>query len=557
MSRIYRNDSITTLEYTEETKRSLYSMFTYSVSHAGESANAVQYFGNHISYGELKRLIDECAAGLIRIGVKKGDYVTIFLPNIPQCVIAVYAVNRIGAICNLVHPLSTKNEIEYAVGLTNSRFILTFELNEGICSRLKARIIRCRTPEYFPKNPKGFMMKTVYNHSVRKSKRADYTIEWSEVMKRGRGYLKNNNLPEDTVKADDIAAIMYTGGTTGPSKGAMMSNSAVNYVTIQLLMPKINGTPHIGDAFLSVLPVFHAFGLAVVIHAPLSSGMRAILSPRFNVKECSGLILKEKIAVIAGVPAMYERMYPLLKGKDLSFVRYIVSGGDKVSSDLVERYNKILDGHTQFLPGYGLTEACGACMLTEEGYKEFEEGCVGVPLEGTQVCIVSPGTTEVLNETEEGELCIIGPSLMRGYFKDEKASADVLRKHDDGKIWLHTGDIVRFGKGRNIIFRSRYKRLVKVNGFNVYPTLIENTIEKCPLVKEVCAVGVPWKTDTRIKLYVTLNEDSDRTAKSEKIMEFAKSNLNHWSCPFEVEVLNEMPLTKMNKTDYRVLEKRG
>lgn len=531
-------------------------MFSYSVSHAGESANAIQYFGRLISYGELSRLIDECAAGFLSIGVKKGDYVTIFLPNIPQCVIAVYAVNRIGAVCNIVHPLSTKEEIEYAVSLTNSRFILTFELNEGLCSRIKARIIRCRTPEYFPKNPKGFVMKTVYNRSVRDSKKADYVLEWSEFMKKGRDYLNVTELPEDNVTEDDVAAIMYTGGTTGPSKGAMITNRAVNYVTTQLLVPRINGTPHIGDAFLSVLPVFHAFGLAVVIHAPLSSGMRAILSPRFNVKECSRLILKEKIAIIAGVPAMFERMYPLLKSKDLSFIRYIVSGGDKVSADLVERYNKILNG-TQFLPGYGLTEACGACMLTELGYEEFEEGCIGVPLEGTEICIVSPGTTEVLSETEEGELCIIGPSLMNGYYKNEEASKEVLRKHDDGRVWLHTGDIVRFGKGRNVLFRSRYKRLVKVNGFNVYPTLIENTIEKCPLVKEVCAVGVPWKTDTRIKLYVTLNEDGDRKDKSEKIMEFARASLNHWSCPFEVTVLDEMPLTKMNKTDYRVLEKRG
>ncbi|MDD2470242.1 MAG: long-chain fatty acid--CoA ligase, partial [Methanocorpusculum sp.] len=368
MSRpVYRNDAKTELEYTDETKQSLYSMLTYGIEHAGRQAIAVQYFDNRITYGELYDQVSACAAGLLARGVKKGDYITIFLPNIPQCIIAVYAVNRIGAICNMVHPLSTLAEIKHAVDLTESKLIFTFELNEGLAAGMDIDIIRCRTPGYFPKNPKGFVMKTVYSYSVRKSaKAAARVLEWSDLLAEGQKNLRTKPLPPCDVKADDTAVIMYTGGTTGPAKGVMISNWSVNYVTTRLLLENVTRTAHIGDGFLAILPLFHAFGLAVCIQAPLSSGMRVMLAPRFNDKECSKLLLKEKVAYVIGVPAMYERMYPYLKGHDLSFMKHVVCGGDWVSHDLAYRYNDILGkdkGGAEFRPGYGLTEACGTCSL--------------------------------------------------------------------------------------------------------------------------------------------------------------------------------------------------
>ncbi len=554
---VYRNDAVTQFEFSADTQRSLYSMFLYGERHGSPDADALWYFTTRISYAGLHEMIDAFAAGLIQTGVKKGDFVTVFLPNIPQCVVAVYAINRIGAVANMVHPLSTRSELEYCLNLTGSRFVLAFEANEFLCDGFEVTVIRCLTPEFFPKNPKGLIMKMVFNHSMRDAKRISGAVLWTDILKDGRDFLtRGGALPEDTTKSSDIAAVMYTGGTTGDPKGVMLSNAAINASTSEMILEKLDNAPHIGYAFLSVLPVFHAFGLSIVIHAPLSGGMRAVLLPRFNAKECAKVILTEKIEILAGVPAMFERMYPLVKDADLSFVKHMVSGGDTVSPELVGRYNALLKG-TQFLPGYGLTEACGACLLTKPGYDEFPEGCVGQPLRKNTVCLVTPGTDVVVPDTEEGELCIRGPMLMDGYYKNEAATAGVMRRHADGLVWLHTGDVVTIDADHNIIFKSRFKRMVKVNGYNVYPTMIETAMEKCPLVSGVCAVAIPWKTDTRMKLYVTLaNPAGDRAAVTQDILAFARAHLNRWSCPVKVEVLDAMPMTKMSKTDYKALEKR-
>ncbi len=558
-TRIYRNDSITKLEYTDETKRSLYTMLTYGGTHAGPEATAIQYYNNHINYASLMDQVHACAAGFILHGVKKGDFVTVFLPNIPQSVIAAYAINRIGAICNLVHPLSTMDELRYAVELTESKVALTFELNEELCSYLNVEVIRCKTPAYFPSGIKGLIMKTVYNHTVRHAKKTTgRSTEWEGLLAEGRESLKTMPLPPHEVRSSDTAVIMYTGGTTGPSKGVMLSNTSVNYLATELIYDYVQGISHIGDGFLAVLPIFHAFGLAVCIHTPLSSGMRVVLCPRFDAKECARIVVEEKMAFLCGVPAMYERMYPYLKGKDLSCVKHLVCGGDRVSIDLTYRYNDILGkehGGAEFRPGYGLTEAGGACVITGVHYTSLKEGDVGIPFKRTEICIVTPGTTDVLPNTEEGELCMLGPAVMTGYYKNPEETANVLRMHADGRVWLHTGDIVSIDEGDNINFRCRYKRLVKVNGYNVYPLMIEAVMEKCPVISQSCAMGTPWKADTRIKLYVTLSKKMDPEAAIKDIVAFAKENLNHWSVPVSISILEKMPVTKMNKTDYKALEK--
>ena len=552
---VYRDDSITTFEYSEETLRSLYSMFCYGYRHGGPQAEALWYFDTRISYQELMDSVHAFAAGLVQEGVKKGDYVTIFLPNIPQCVIAVYAVNRLGAVCNLVHPLSTRQELEYCVKLTDSRLILAFDQNAKLCEGLGAKIICCDTTTYFPKSPKGFVLRYGYKFLNRKIAKSAEAKAWTAVFAAGKQYLKEGgSLPEDTMTAEDTAAVMYTGGTTGDPKGVVLSNAAVNASTSEMILEKLDNAPHIGYAFLSVLPVFHAFGLSIVIHAPLSGGMRCILMPNFDTKKCAKTILQEKIEIIAGVPAMFERMYPLLKDADLSFIKHMVSGGDKVSPEMVARYNAIMN--TQFLPGYGLTEACGACLLTKLGYDEFPEGCVGRPLRKNTLCLVEPGTTTVVTDAGEGELCIRGPMLMDGYYKNPEATADVMRLHDDGLVWLHTGDVVTLDEEQNVIFKSRYKRMLKVNGYNVYPTIIENVMEKCPAIAEVCAVGMPWKNgDTRVKLFVTLaDKNADEAAAVAEIKEYALSQMNRWHQPKVIRVIEKLPMTKMNKVDYKLLE---
>ena len=535
-------------------------MLKYGAERAGDDLPALAYYGNHISYGQLLDDVHACAAGLRAHGVKRGDFVTIFLPNIPQCVVAVYAVNLIGAVCNMVHPLSTTGETGYAVDLTESKYVLTCEINEAVCSGMDVEIIRCRTPSYFPKTPKGYLMGWMYRRAVRKCLNGENVrriTEWDDLLVEGRAVVAASGIPEMVGSPDDTAVIMYTGGTTGTAKGVMLSNFAVNTVAVQLVVGIGGEDICVGDGFLAILPMFHAFGLAVTAHTPLSAGLKVVLLPRFNAKECAHAILSEKTAYIAGVPAMYERMYSEFEGKDLSFIKLIVAGGDSVSGSLINRYNQLLrQGNcmVKFRPGYGLTEACSVCALTEDGYRTVPTGCVGIPLMGNKVCTVEPGTINVLPDGEEGELCLFSGAVMTGYYRNQEASEAVLRRHEDGNIWLHTGDIVKITPNGDICFRSRYKRMVKVNGYNVYPMMIEEVMQTHPDVKEVCAIGIPWKHDTRIKLYVTLKRKMDPAEAERKLIEYAMGRLNRWSIPAAVEIVASLPRTKMEKTDYRALE---
>lgn len=537
-------------------------MLRYGAELAGNDRPAVAYYGNHLSYGRLLEEVHACAAGLRAHGVQPGDFVTIFLPNLPQCVVALYAVNMIGAVCNMVHPLSTTGETGYAVDLTESKYVLTCEINEAVCSGMNVEIIRCKTTAYFPKTMKGYLMGWVYRRAVRKclnGEKVRKITEWDDLIADGRAAVAASGIPDPVGEPKDTAVIMYTGGTTGTSKGVMLSNFAINAIAVQLVVGIGGEDIRVGDGFLAILPMFHAFGLAVAVHTPLSAGLMVALLPRFDAEECAHTILKEKTAYIAGVPAMYERMYCEFVGKDLSFIKLIVAGGDSVSGDLINRYNQLLrQGNctVKFRPGYGLTEACSVCALTADSYRAVLPGCVGIPLMGNKVCTVEPGTTNVLPNGAEGELCLSSDAVMTGYYRNPEATTAVLREHEDGRVWLHTGDIVKITQTGDICFRSRYKRMVKVNGYNVYPMIIEEVMQTHPDVEEVCAIGIPWKRDTRIKLYVTLKRKMDPAEAERKLIEYAVGRLNRWSIPASVEIVAALPRTKMEKTDYRALEEQ-
>ena len=506
--------------------------------------------------------VDAFAAALVSREVKAGDAVTIITPNIPQGVVAIYAVNRIGAVANMVHPLSSLQEVQYAIDLTGSKIVLTVELNEELVSDRDVEVIRCKTGGYFPGTPVGTVMKVGYGIALSKygkAKNVRKITAWDDCIKEGKKLLaKGFVLPEEKGKAEDTAVLMYTGGTTGQSKAVMISNYALNSISMQMLVEVGEGNTDVEDGFLALLPIFHAFGLAVCIHAPMISGMKVVLVPRFETKGCFKQIKREHVLFIPGVPAMFERLYPMLQDYDLSDVKLVVSGGDRVSNDLTDKYNKLLkknNAKVKFRAGYGLTESCGACVLTPNEYGFLPNGCIGVPLGGVEVCLTVPGTTESAAEGEEGELCYFGPGMMTGYYKNPEATAEVLRKHDDGRVWLHTGDVVQMDDGM-ICFRSRHKRMIKVNGYNVYPSLIEDAIIEHPSVRQVCAVATPYKDDRRIKLFVVPEEGANIETLEAELIAFAEDKVNRWSVPKKVEIIDALPLTKMNKIDYMTLQEQ-
>ncbi|MDO5845023.1 MAG: class I adenylate-forming enzyme family protein [Methanocorpusculum sp.] len=552
---IYRDDSVTTWEYNPQRQKTVYDALVYGAEHATHKATAMEYYGRRLTYGELLKEIDACAFGLAKLGVKKGDCVTIFLPNIPQCLISIYAVSKLGAICNMLHPQSTKNELLHALSLTESKIILTFELNESLCSNMEgATIVRCKVPEYFPKNIKSVALKSAYLFSIRTAKQSVGTkvVEWSDLIKDCGHVEKAESDIEDT------AMVMYTGGTTGHSKGVMLSNRAINYAMSIIIGENVCGLPHIGDRSLVVLPMFHAYGFILSLHSPICAGICAVLVPKFSPSECAKMILENKIEYIMGVPSMYERMYPYFEGHDMSYVRQPLSGGDTVSVELVNKYNALLKNSiVNFRQGYGLTEISGGVFVMPATYDNYKEGCVGRVFTGNEICVVEPGTINVLPEGEEGELCVSGPVLMSGYCNNPEATKKVMLEHDDGKIWLHTGDVASVDETGLVYFRSRCKRMIKVKGINVYPSIIENVVEKCSVVAKACAVCVTSENGPVIKLYVVLKKLPWRMSPEEaveNIKKFAREQLNDWSQPKDVAVVKEMPMTKMQKVDFIALE---
>ncbi|HJJ33303.1 MAG TPA: class I adenylate-forming enzyme family protein [Methanocorpusculum sp.] len=553
----------TPLSYAEEDKRTLYQALLYGHRRAGDQAAALVYFGRRMTWKRFLEEVDAAAAAMISRGVKKGDTVTIYTPNIPQGVIAVYAANRIGAVSNMVHPLSTAEEALYAIDLAESKLVFTVELNEELVSGRKIDVIRCKTGGYFPSNPKGLVLKGGYAFALRKYRPAhdvNSVTSWTDFLKEGKDKLRAGFvLPEDDGKAKDTAVIMYTGGTTGTSKGVMLSNYAINTISIQMLIDVGQGRTDVGDGFLAILPIFHAFGLAVTVHAPLISGMKMVLVPRFDPKGCFKQIKKEHVLFISGVPALFERMYPYFKNYNLSKVKLMVSGGDKVPEALTKKYNDLLirDGaDCRFRAGYGLTEASGTCTLSPVNSENLPGGCIGKPFTGSRIIIVKPGTTEEVAEGEEGELCFFGPTIMNGYLKNEEATNAVLIRHPDGNTWLHTGDVAAFAPDGNIVFHSRIKRMIKVNGYNVYPMMIEEVFQRHPAVKQVCAVSTPYKNDRKIMLFVVINDGYNPNTIEKELIPYAKDKLNRWSLPVRVAVIDEMPMTKFAKVDYRLLEKQ-
>lgn len=549
------------LNYSEEDKRTLYQALLYGYRRAGSDfETALAYFNRHITWKRFIEVIDEAAAAMIGRGVKPGDRVTIFTPNIPQSVIALYAINRIGAIANMVHPLSTTEEALYAIDLTESKLVFTTELNEECVSGRDIEVIRCKTGRYFPCSPRGLFLRAGYGFALRhygKAHDVKSITDWDAFLKEGKDKLKDGfTLPPDAGKPEDTAVIMYTGGTTGTSKGVMLSNYAVNTISIQCLYGVGCGTTCVGDGFLSILPIFHAFGLAITVHAPLISAMKVVLVPRFDPKGCFRQIKREHILFISAVPALFERMYPYFEKYNLNKIKLMVSGGDKVSDQLSRKYNDLLIrdyANIRFRAGYGLTEASG-CVMLSPASENLPPGCIGRPFEGCDFCIVEPGTTTEVAKGKEGELCFYGPTVMNGYYKNEEATKEVLIKHPDGKTWLHTGDIVAEEADGNLTFRSRYKRMIKINGYNVYPILIEEEFQKHPAVKRVCAVSTPWKKDRKIVLCVVLNEGYNPDTVSDELLSYGKTHLNRWSQPVRIEVLDDLPMTKFAKIDYRLLE---
>ena len=542
-------------------KESLYGMVRKAAEKFPKNY-AYEFMGKKTTYAEFIRRIDETAKAYLALGIGKGDHVTICMPNCPQAVDSFYALNRIGAISNMIHPLSAAGEIRHYLDFSHSKAILTLdqfytkvasvmpELQNSDCKLLLARI----QDELPLALAVGYDLTKARKYPA-PPRRGNY-IWWSEFMRMGRR--KNLPLPKKLPAANDCASILYSGGTTGTTKGIMLSNLNFNALGLQTIAAS-GFAPIDGMKMLSVMPVFHGFGLGIGIHTALIGGACCILVPQFNVKTYADLLIKKQPNIIPGVPTLFEALLRAekLENADLSCLKGVFCGGDSLSIELKKKVDEFLKAHNasvQIRQGYGLTECVTASCLTPKDYNRV--GSIGVPFPDTYYKIVKPGTTEELDANFEGEICISGPSVMLRYVDNPEETANTLRRHEDGRIWLHTGDLGKMDEDGFVFFSQRMKRMIITSGYNVYPGQLENIIDGYEKVLLSCVIGVkdPYKVQ-KVKAFVVLRpgfEANDETKK--ELLDYCRQHIAKYAMPYDIEFRDELPKTLVGKVAYRILE---
>ena len=525
-------------------------------------APALDFMGKITTYAKLVEKIEDAAKAFINYGIKKDDVVTICMPNTPQAIICLYALNRIGAVANMVHPLSSQKNITFYLDYSESKMILTLDqFYEKVLKAVDEAerdvvILTARIQNELP-----FIKSVAYKYFKNKENLRFPTREkdmvWTDFVKTGKAV----KLPAVEFSKEKTAVILYSGGTSGTPKGIQLSDFSFNALGMQVA--EISGCNlDYGCKFLSVMPVFPGFGLGIGIHTVLENGALSILIPQFTKESYAKAVLKNKPNFIAGVPTLYEALLKVdvFKGADLSFLIGVFSGGDALSPELKKRADAFFKEHNanlQIREGYGLTECVTASCVTPVDRSKV--GSIGVPLRDMQYKIVEAGTFNELPTGEMGEIILTGPTLMLGYMKAEEENAKTMRKDENGTTWLFTGDMGSMDEEGFVYFKQRMKRMIVTSGYNVYPSHIENILDKHEAVDCSCVIGVkdPYKMQ-RVRAYIALRngfEANDET--KEKILAYCKEYLDVFERPKEIIFKDELPKTLVGKVAYHTLEEEA
>lgn len=519
--------------------------------------DALEFMGLKLNYKELLKLIDHCAHGLDKLGIKKDDKVTVCLPNIPQAVIAFYAINKIGAISNMIHPLSAPKEIEYYLTITDSKFAITTDFAYHNLKKIKddvnlETICICGVQDYL-KSIKRAGYWLLSGRKIPKIQESDDIIKWKQLLKIGE---TSNHVKFPIAKKEDPAAILYTGGTTGKQKGVVLSNLNFNALALQT-GSQVDVT--IRDKMMCIMPFFHGFGLGVSMHTALSFGGNIILVPKFTAEDFAKTFNKHKPEFVAGVPTLFTALTnsKTMMNSDFSCLKGIFSGADTLTNDIKTEFENFISerGATVSIrEGYGLTETVTASCLTPTN--EYRFGSIGIPFPDTLYKICKIGTQETCAPNEDGEICIAGPTVMLEYYKEKEETNLVLQKHDDGHTWVHTGDLGNMDKDGFVYFKQRIKRIIKSSGYSVFPTQIENVLINHKAIANCCVVGVPdsYKIE-KIRAYLILKEGyTESNELKTELLNLCKEYLSKWSIPQEFIFRKELPLTQVGKISYVELE---
>lgn len=513
---------------------------------------ALNYFGRKITYKEMFDEIDKYAQAFSNKGINEGDIVTLCLPNIPEAIYMFYGLNKIGAIANMVHPLKSANEIKKTVKETDSKLLVTVDSTASNIADIDVSTIVVSASHSMP-----LSLKLIYD-SMNRNQNV-YGNNFISVKDFLTEVNLNSHVNSPIVKGDDVCVIMHTGGTSGEPKGVQLTNNNFNRMVFQQKLTAKNFEP--GDKMLTIMPVFHGFGLCSSVHMPLSYGITTILVPKFEADKFHNLIRRYKPNHIFGVPKLLNLLKndENIDSMDLSFLRYLVAGGEKLDSSTEDDINRFLQRHNCYYKvkkGYGSTECVAGTTLSDDNCNEL--GSLGIPLLFNNFKIVKPTTCEEVDYNQEGEMCISGPTVMKGYFNDVEATLNALKRHPDGKIWYHTGDLGYMTEDGLIYYTGRMNRMYISGGFNIYPQRIEDVISGYNHVRQCAVVPIqhPIKDIKVPKVFVTMDDGVDLdSGMIEEMRELCQENLDLYHQPFEFTQLDEMPVTKVGKVDYQELSK--
>ena len=514
-----------------------------------------------LTYRQLKTEAEQFARALVSMGVKKGDPVGLLLPNCPQFVVAWYACQRLGAIAVGNNPLYTQRELSHQLSDAGVKILVTLDLLYPLAAAVQneaglERVIVTRIGDYlgWPINKLApIKQKKEAQHEGRAwpPVPADAQVTWwKDLMKASYGRLPDVEIDPK----EDVAALVYTGGTTGLSKGAMLTHFNMVSNALQTATWFVD-TKEGEEGIMCVLPFFHSYGLSAVMNVGISKAMKLVLLPRFELEMCLKAIQKEKPTLFPGVPRIYIAINesPESKKYDLSSIRACFSGAAPLPVAVAEKFEASTGGRV--VEGYGLTETSPVTHINPiYGKRKF--GSIGLPIPDTDCKIVDLDDPEKeVKPGEPGELCMAGPQIMKGYWNRPEETDDMVRVHKDGIRWLHSGDIATVDEEGYFSIVDRKKDMILVSGFNVYPTDVEQVLYRHPKIAQVCVVGIPDdKTGEAVKAFVVLKAGQSSTEK--EILEWTrdpKAGLTGYRAPKHVEFRDELPTTMVGKVLRRVL----
>jgi long-chain acyl-CoA synthetase len=523
------------------------------------SANtAIDYYGTRLTYAQLSSLADRFARALIRLGVRRGDRVSLALPNIPQFPIAFFGALKAGAVAVPTNPLYTERELEHQLRDAGVKVAVVFDQLYPTISAVRANVpvehvILASPSDYLPGAlALAYNVKTAAEtrgkpHADAKALRADPTLHHFKDLighTHDRQGFEVFPLPEPAAP-DDLAVLQYTGGTTGVANGAMLTHRGLlaNAIQAATWMELPVGPDHIS---LCVVPFFHVYGLTVAMNVTVLNGATMVMLPRFTVKDTLNAIVKHKPDLFPGVPTMYLALAREVEQhkRDLSSIRVCISGSAPLPLEVQKRFEAV--SNARVVEGYGLTEASPVTHCNPV-FGDRRIGTIGLPLPATDGAIINPDTWEFLPPGEQGEIVVRGPQVMRGYWERPDETEKVLR---DG--WLRTGDLGFMSDEGYFTVSDRAKDVIIASGLKVFPREVDEVLYSHPKVLEAAVVGVPdeYRGET-VRAYVVVKPGEKLSA--DELTAFCKERLAPYKVPKQFEFRDALPKTLIGKVLRRTL----